>query len=364
MVSVKTAGSRQPVTRAYPHSTYVKTAPDPSDRLFKSDEHEHSPPVSVGSSISSLPAALSEETLGISTEYGPGIRLRGREYLSNITVSTTATARGQCLYALPISPDIIPNTRLQIMSNMWTRYIFRKFRVTYAGTAPTTQPGSLMMYCDYDPSQNPFTVVGDVPLRYAYTHDATDVSVWEKATVEVTDAVYNEMLYVDPALDTRWSIQGTFWLLSSGALAAGLECGKLILDYEIDFAVPDLRGPIASATNLTALTVNIPVITAGNPLIFNATAPNGVYFVRIDGNPTTTVTYAPNLTDYQVGVAYYTLAQGMGFYGVVFGNTLALLMTPSFYQPNYQNDRIIAGAATTAGTFVVSLYGLTSPSVD
>lgn len=330
---------------------------DPDQRLFKSDEHEANPPVAVGSSITEVKTFMEQSECAISTQYGAGIRYRGTEYITNISTPATAPGRGQIQYSIPISPQTIPDTRLQKASQMYTRYIFKRVRFYYMGTAPTTTSGSLMMFCDYDPSQNPGTSPGDVALRYAFTHSASEMSVWEKGMCEVTDSVYSEMLYCDPDEELRWSVQGCFWLLSSGALPASTELGKLVMEYEVDFAVPDYRGNITTNPTIdTVLTLTGPA--GGPPSCIPTTVPQrGAYLVLLTGAPSSGVSFNVSQNAYAQGITPITLAQGQAFWGVISvgtSNQMRLLWTPDLYSLGNPDDAAIVLNQTLAGNVTVN----------
>lgn len=320
-------------------------------RLFRSEAHENDPPVSVGSSITKMPAFMESSESAITTKYGSGIRYRGTEYVTNITTPATAPGRGEVLYAIPISPQTIPDTRLQKACEMYTRYRFRRVRFYYSGTAPTTTPGSLMMFCDYDPSQNPSAAPGDGALRYAFTHNAAEQSVWQKGMCEVTDDVYAEMLYCDPDEELRWSVQGCFWLLSSGGLPAATELGKLVMEYEVDFAVPDWRGDISSPS-LIDTTLTFATNTAGSTpsCIASLDPTRGAYLVLITGTPSNFVTFYTSKNAYAQGLSPLTLTKGMAFWAtksIGSVNQLRLLWTPDLYSLADPDDAAIVGGNYT-----------------
>lgn len=335
-----------------PKTASIKaTARPESLRLFKSLEHESDPPVSVGSSVTKLPAFLEASESSITTKYGSGVRYRGTEYVTNITTPSTAPGRGEVLYAIPISPQTIPDTRLQKACEMYTRYRFRRVRFYYSGTAPATTAGSLMMFCDYDPSQNPASSPGDSALRYAFTHNAAEQSVWQKGMCEVTDDVYAEMLYCDPDEELRWSVQGCFWLLSSGGLPASTELGKLVMEYEVDFAVPDWRGEISSP-GLTDTVLTFATNTLGNipSCIATIDPPRGAYLVLITGAPSASFSFYTSKNAFAQGAAALSMSKGMAFWATKSlgtSNQMRLMWTPDLYSLDDPDDMSIVGGAYT-----------------
>lgn len=345
--------------------------PAKPDRLFRSDEHELDPPVAVASSLSKRPSFIEQSESAIDTKYGAGIRYRGTEYLTNLTTYASAsTGRGQILYALPISPQLFSDTRLKLACQMYTRYIFKSIKFYYSGTAPTTTAGSLMMFGDYDPSQNPGSSPGDAALRYSFTHNCAEFSVWQQAQVEVTDKVYADMLYCDPDEELRWSVQGCFWVLSSGGILQGLELGKLIVEYEIDFAIPDYRGVISVLPTSTS-TITLSALTAGSAMQFtpSSTPPRGAVMMRIDAKLTgVDKSFNVSANAYNQGAAAIVLSPGQLFFCVTntTGNNYRPLWTPDLYSLGAADALQIVSSVTdaTTSTYAVTIFPITPVTND
>lgn len=356
-------------SRAGPYQRSLMSPPKRAEKLFKLDEHEDDPPVAFASSSSKRPSFIESSETPINTPYGAGIRYRGTEYITNLTTPAQTVGRGQILYALPISPNSLDDTRLKLASQMFTRYVFKSIRFYYSGTAPTTQSGSLMMFGDYDPSQNPGSSPGDGALRYSYTHNCAEFSVWQSASVEITDKVYNDMLYCDPDEELRWSIQGCFWLLSSGGLPANTELGKLVIEYEIDFAVPDYRGDISVAPIQTQ-TLTLGALSAGSNFGFttSSTPLRGAYMIRVDSNPTVGIQFNVSKNAYQQGAPALQLQAGMYLFATNsdIQGILLPFWTPDVYSLVNANSLGLVLAATTATTqtFSATLFPLAPVSND
>lgn len=355
-------------TAPFTRSNFSK--PSKPDRLFKSDEHEDEPPVATASSMSKMPSFIEASEAPISTSHGAGIRYRGTEYLTNLTTSASVTGRGQVLYAIPISPQTIPDTRLQLAAQQYTRFIFRKIKFYYSGTAPTTTAGSLMMFGDYDPSQNPSASPGDAALRYAFTHNCAEFSVWQQASCEINDRVYEDMLYCDPDEELRWSVQGCFWLLTSGAVPASTELGKLVLEYEIDFAVPDYRGTITSGS-ITSTSLAVAIGNAGTTVVATPTAvpPRGAYLMRIDAVTAGDIDFNVSLNAYQQGAPTIRMAAGQCFFVTLTtaGTGINMLWTPDVYSLLGASNSSIVLSSTITGssrTYAVTFFPIEAVSND
>lgn len=309
----------------------------------------------------------------VQTKYGPGICIKGQEFLSAITSSTTAPVRGSALYGMPISPSVIPDARLQLLGQLYTRFIFEEFRVTYRPTANATTNGSMLMFGDYDPSQNPTIYVGDGNLRYAYVHDLSESSVWEPQHVKVTADHYADLLYLDANEELRWSLQGNFWMLAAGNLPANTEFGKIFLDYSVIFAVPDMGGPISNPVSLQDQTGTLPnTNTVGTVATATTTGiANGMYLMILRTAPAggSTPTWYPNLDAYNNGSSalQVPVQPGTAYWVVVSSNVAKFSLQPvvSLGNGNPVNGYITnGGTMTTPSTFKYDLIGLAAPSVN
>lgn len=230
----------------------------------------------------------------VDTKYGPGVEITGQELLTVLTSGAVAPTRGSVLYGIPIAPAVIPDARLVQLSNLYTRFLFTEFRVSYRPTAAATVNGSILMFGDYDPSQNPSIYTGDGNLRYAYVHNVSEASVWEGQSVKVDDRYYQDLLYIDANDELRWCVQGNFWALAAGNLPANTEFGKLFLDYKIVMAVPDMGSTITNPPQTQGTVCTVPIggatyNTAGTPFQFTRPAgmTDGLYLMIVRVAPST-----------------------------------------------------------------------------
>jgi len=295
------------------------------------------------------------------------VRMRGREFLTAVTTGNISFTRGAVMYAVPISPSAIPDQRLLLMSQLYTRYIFKTFRVTYEPTAGTQNGGSIMMYGDYDPEQNGSIYGGDGNLRYAYTHDCAENSIWEHQSVTITDEAYNDMLYVDPSTELRWCVQGNFWMLASGAITQPLELGKLILDYEIDFALPDYGGVVTNPTVSQGLATTYSGAAAGANILFIASGlPKGLYLMIIRSAPTTTLNVYENPQSFIASANQFVMNPGMAFWIIVSasGGFSASAQPITSLGNDSAYPYVVANLVVTAGGFNADYYQLQLPSLN
>lgn len=313
----------------------------------------------------------------VETAYGPGVEISGHELLTVLTSGATAPSRGSVLYGLPISPSVIPDARLVQLANLYTRYLFTEFTVSYRPTANATVNGSVLMFGDYDPSQNPSIYVGDGNLRYAYVHNVSEASVWQGQRVTVDDKFYKDLLYIDANEELRWCIQGNFWCLAAGNLPANTEFGKLWLDYKVVMAVPDMGGSITNPTSLQGVTVTIPTVGNVGGSSFTLTTPAGLtsssyglLIVRTAPTGGTTPNLRANLDAYNDPAAQQVPFQpGCAFWWKQIGNnnTLNLCLQPLVANGNGNPPAgyvVTLNTLSVASTFVADFYTIAAPQVN
>lgn len=313
----------------------------------------------------------------VQTPYGPGVEVSGTELLTVLTSSSTAPTRGSVLFGLPISPSVIPDARLQQLANLYTRYIFTEFRVSYRPTANATVSGSILMFGDYDPSQNPSVYTGDGNLRYAYVHNVSESSVWEPQSMKVDDRYYKDLLYLDANEELRWCIQGNFWALAAGNLPANTEFGKLFLDYKVVMAIPDMGSTITNPVIQQGITVTAPVggvVTNTGGLPFGLNQPGGlttgIYLMVIRSGVLsgTVPQLCPNLDSYgDPNIATIPLAAGVAYWakvspGIVYLSTQPVVSYGSGQPPN--GWIITRNTISTAATFTADFFGLATPQFN
>jgi hypothetical protein len=358
----------------FDHTNVVVTDPQPGSHPFKEatlvmrETGLVGPPVvSSVKHETGARKAFQHTQSSIMTKYGPGIRLTGSEYLTSLVVPVNGPGRGGCLYTIPINPFVITDARLQLSSEMYTRFIFKKFRVTYEPTAGTQNNGSIMLFGDYDPKQNASLAGGDNSLRYAFTHNCREASIWEEQSVTITDGPYDEMLYIDPTQEVRWCFQGNFWCLLAGSTsnAAILEMGKFILDYEIDFAVPDYGGPLLIQNSSFGTNLTIATSAANAPLHITGLTNGTLNLVILQSVGAALAPQSPQLykdsDDQQLAVNVFNLVPGQAFYVyTTTGGTSYAFVDPSIWGvDNLAGQAVLCSVAiTVAAACVFNVFPL------
>lgn len=229
-------------------------------------------------------------------------RIRGTDYLTNITIGASPAAAGDVLFTTVVNPKTLAIARLATMSTLFERYKFKSLKFRYAPTCPTTTAGQLLGYVDYDTYDDPTGLTGIQNLQRGAAHyGEKPTQVWEGSDKpifwEIKDVDPMTDLYVDSdGTDPRWTNQGRFVLLAASAITATTACGNIYLDYDIEFYIPQIEltptngfsykirgGGTMSAADLfgTAPTIavwnNLPVVHALGTNSF--TLPPGSYDV-------------------------------------------------------------------------------------
>lgn len=314
----------------------------------------------------------------VDTKLGPGVEITGQELLTVLTSGAIAPTRGSVLFGMPVSPSIIPDARLVQLANLYTRFVFTEFRVVYRPTASATTNGSILMFGDYDPSQNPSVYTGDGNLRYAYVHNVSEASVWETQSVKIDDRFYKDLLYIDANEELRWCVQGNFWALAAGNLPANTEFGKLFLEYKVVMAVPDMGSAIVNPPQTQGTVCTIPVGTAvantgGQPFVISRPAgmSDGLYLMIVRSVPTggTVPLVRANLDSYNdASGSDINFQPGCAFWmKMSLNGGCQMCLQPIVSYGNGDPPAgwlIIRNTIATASTFSADFYGLTTPLIN
>jgi hypothetical protein len=200
------------------------------------------------------------------SEYGPGIRVSGRQQLA--LVSTTAA--NSSLFAAGIATVtanyvfIAPfamNDRIAQFSALYQRYVFRRLRFTYTTRVGTTQVGSAVLA--YNSDSGSVYASTEVAPTYATCQDIQPCVVFPfRKETETLDMVYNGertwMVAIDvnasaTAESARQCTQGLLQGFPDVTSIGVTNMGEIFVDYELD-----LYGPTNINTNVT-LSFNVEV---------------------------------------------------------------------------------------------------------
>jgi len=133
---------------------------------------------------------------------------------------------------------------LSTLAKDWQQYRFKRLRARYITRSATTSPGSVILSPEYNILEGP-------PLseqEAANTQDAVEDVTWRELVCEMD---ISAMFAFGPRKQVRTQAIGADLTTYDAAIltvatvgqAAGGTIGKLYLDYEIDFFVPQSTGP-------------------------------------------------------------------------------------------------------------------------
>jgi hypothetical protein len=177
---------------------------------------------------------------------GFSTRMRGSDFLTAITIGGTAAAAGDVLYTSVVNPSALGVGRLNTLARLYERYKFHSLKFRYAPVANAQVTGQLIGYVDYDTMDDPSGTTGAQNLQRAgAAYGEKPVQVWQGSVDPVFWEIKDDKLMTDlycesDGTDPRLTNQGRFVLLAASAIASGVPCGNIYLDYDIEFVVPQL----------------------------------------------------------------------------------------------------------------------------
>jgi hypothetical protein len=187
------------------------------------------------------------QSLTLNGSGNPVIRTTSEGYIfchSDVldTVSISAsTVKGALLKRYDIAPHIA--TWLGAMAN-FEKYRFHNLFITYQPTCGTATPGSIIIMPEKDVDDPLGCGNGEETVKDCMAHQMAVMStLWSSATVHFNNSDDpSEFWFVDPAgREKRWTTQGLLSIVAGTDFAEGVEPGQLILTYEIEYRVPEVR---------------------------------------------------------------------------------------------------------------------------
>lgn len=359
---VSKLGGRLSTTQLFQNISASHHARHEEDHPY--DKEPEGLPVAYGTKAHLLDPKTEDSLEAIMTPYGPGVKMRGKEFLSVISSDANPWSGGNAIIALPLNPRLLELPRLSIMSQLYTRFLFNKFNLHYTKSAGTQNNGSLQIFGVYDPTINPCVRPGETLIAYAAQRGSTDLSLYQDAILTMDDSHFKDLLFLQPDDDLRWTMQGVVFVIASGSIVAGLEAGKIMLEYEVTLCNDDLdqNANIMTRnyrnTNLTFATTP----AAGNRVSGTTSVPNGKYFVSFRTNPSVAFSVYKDLDSYNQNDAtkVYSVIQGFGCYAVVAAGAFRLMYGPDLYAEDSSvttfNKLLITAGYTGTPIAAVDMY--------
>lgn len=285
-----------------------------------------SAPVTMGNIIRSVKPSVNRSSAGV--------RVRNRELLQS---SVGGSVGFQVQTIASVNPGLpLTFPWLSIQAGQYEQYAFRYLKFIYYPSTNTSSSGDVMLMIDYDAADN-------VPVSETQLldhEDAVIAPVWE--AVEMVCDV-SQMRALGPrkfirsvamAGDIKTFDVGTFYLGTNNC-ASALSVGKLFVEYDVEFFVPQLTPNNDLSPTQTSWWVNpatqVLISGAVTPIISQVAVQSlGGMTLPMDGlnlaknyNPTTGTWFPP------AGV--YTIAISFAYNS----NSNARLLVNSFCQKNF-----------------------------
>jgi hypothetical protein len=289
------------------------------------------------------------------SSFGDYLRISGSEYITTVEVPTRSlyNSPGSILFSRP-NGSAPPNTRLAQFAEIYERWHPRVYTYRFIPSQPTTTPGTYIMAQEADcAAVYPVADATNVP-RFRVMPGSVMAQMWEPASCHISKSGdYTSLWCNDPNVGEtdvadRLDLAGVFYfayVVGSG-LASGTALGIIELDYEIDFYVPRLSGPVM--THTTEFTKEAPIST-GEYKYFDSSAPDATVVTHA-------VDRAVNLFKAASGVAPTLVAAVNGIQ-----TALKLYKSPPSFSP-MENFDSAYGWPPGVYTGAISFYTDTAPN--
>lgn len=220
-VARKTKGARQPIG-------FLNTAG------VGSTERAVMAPAAYSESMKSFARVQSVKN----PRYGDAIRVKGQDLLTRGTFSTTGDSM---LLNIMLSLVAMTGTRLQIWSQMYEKFLFRKLRFHVVPSVPTTNSGSYIVAYDRDPTDpTPPSDLGGSRALMSY-ENSCEFPIWVPGAITCPLIQPDEGYYTGSGTDERLFTQGQLYIWQLDAASVANLSFTVYVEYECDFFVPQLE---------------------------------------------------------------------------------------------------------------------------
>lgn len=185
----------------------------------------------------------------------------GSDFLTTVTVQPAPTVSQRVLTSIDVSPSSFVGTRLEMLSQLYERYVFVDFKLRYVPAVPNTIACQLLVYFDTDPTDDPEVGSVDLLIRAATAHTGSQQFNFNVPKTMAMPMRSDKQLYYTGKFKTneRFTLQSKAFVLQvtnpvdfNGAeLSAPVTCGSLYMDWRIRFEQPQIN-PAAFNLNATA----------------------------------------------------------------------------------------------------------------
>jgi hypothetical protein len=194
-------------------------------------------PVSKPYATSSAPVSVGATLAGSRTfarRTKSGHIVRGREFLGSAYDTKLVSTWTMCLGA-PLTPVSFVDSLLRQYGAMYNYFRWRRLRVHYVTTSPTSTAGSIMLYYNKDRASTFLTQTSTNLMPFVLSDPHTTIGPqWQNLVVDLeTDSEWKRLDY-GLTDDITHYCAGEIFLLSKTA-ANSDSPGMLLMEYEIEF---------------------------------------------------------------------------------------------------------------------------------
>jgi len=187
---------------------------------------------------------------------GKTLITKGVDYIKQIDVFPVQLLDGspkdgtKLVASYDITPSAFPNTRLELMSNTYQMYRFRKLKVSFTSSLPTAVNGLFLAFVDTDPKDAITTRNSTELLRIAQSHQgAKQGKIRDNWSFEMPQRADDQFFFIGNNGDERFRSMGKILIYQLGQatkfdgtpLTEELSAGALNLHWTCEFMNPQLQ---------------------------------------------------------------------------------------------------------------------------
>jgi hypothetical protein len=211
----------------------------------KSGNRDYNNPVSAPVSISTTRLTKKPLYKNVSAD---SATIRHRELIMSVFGSTPFITN-----VIPINPGLTTFPWLQTQAQGWEKYRFNKLKFCYETRAPTSVQGSVMLSADYDAADSPPSTEQIMSNFYGTIEAAPWRDITFEADCKRIGTKYIRFGTLSPNLDIKTYDAMNFIMGTTDAATGGAAWGKLWVEYDVTFFIPQLN-PLGSSTGSQLLT--------------------------------------------------------------------------------------------------------------
>lgn len=173
------------------------------------------------------------------------LQIGGTDYLGTVAVTTTQ-AVGDIIGQWSITPQLLANSRVAKMAQLFDQYDLKFFEIIYETQQPTTQPGQLIFFHEPDPDEDNFSSENLITKALS-SPKSRCFSVYEgrrgdSVKIRVTKTPRDPVRYVSDLGEDRLTTYGTIYLINNySGYSANMTLGTLKIRYCFVFRSPLLE---------------------------------------------------------------------------------------------------------------------------